>query len=113
MDVLRSNGRKPGQGFYLDRVILFDGYQISTREPTGPSSAPSVPGFGGPRGRGFAPPPGGAPPGVVSAVDSRGRDPVTNEPMDQDWRFVLWVDAIPQDFPEPEPVEPEAESDGD
>ena len=29
-------------------------------------------------------------------------DPVTLEPITDDWRFVIWVDAIMEDYPEPE-----------
>lgn len=101
MQPLRENGRKPGAGFYFDRVYLFDGQRIGGTEAPGGSSLSAASSGGGLRGRGFGP--GSTSPSApMAAGSSRNVDPITNEPMDDDWRFVLWVDAIPEDFPEPE-----------
>ena len=29
-------------------------------------------------------------------------DPVTNESIEQDWQYVIWVDVIPGEYEEPE-----------
>ena len=103
LDVLRKNGRQPGAGFYFDRVYLFDGRPLGGTETAGGGASSSLSTAGGSRGRGFGPLGGGvlsAPATVVAA--SRNLDPITNEPMDEDWRFVIWVDAIPGELPQTE-----------
>ena len=81
MDPLRANGRKPGVGFYFDRVILFDGSRVDPR-----ATAPVA----------------GGSPGGTSAVSPSRLDPLTNEPIARDWQFEIWVDAVFEDLPEEE-----------
>ncbi len=39
-------------------------------------------------------------PGGSAAGHGEGMDPVTNESTANDWRYVLWIDAILEDYPE-------------
>ena len=49
------------------------------------------------RGRGFGPSPGAT---VAKPDVPPGRlDPVTDELIDDDWEFTIWLDAIPEDYP--------------
>jgi hypothetical protein len=81
---LRTQGRVPGMGFYVDRVHLVRG------EKYAPRSA-------GPRGgRRTTPPAGRAPtPGATTPLDL---DPITNEPMTEDWEFEIYMDAVLNDY---------------
>ncbi len=119
MTRLRENGRRPGTGFYFDRVYLIEGGKVAGETAYSPSRTPTharrtVPGrnglsgggkgFPGGGGKGFRP--GGGPmpetkPAPV-AVDAGSLDAVTLEPFGQDWQFEIWVDAILQDYVEPE-----------
>ncbi len=77
LDPLRENGRKPGTGFYFDQVVLISGEKIGSSR-----------GSAKPRGRrGSAPKPQG------------GVDPITFEPLANDWRYEIWVSVILEDFP--------------
>jgi hypothetical protein len=88
MNALRKNGRQPGTGFYFDRVYLWEGAKVESK------SAPRI-------GRGVS----GT--GTVDLANLRPEDvdPVTLEPAIDDWRFVIWVDAIMEDYPESEEEE--------
>ncbi len=86
MSALRVNGRKAGLGFFFDRVYLFSGMPKRV--------------------------PGGA--GVEAGdADSAKYDPVTDEAVVEDWRFVIWVDVVPGDYPEEEVDVDEDEEGGD
>lgn len=80
MNALLRNGRRPGMGFYFDRISLFNGGRVeSVTGATGdPRRAP------GPAGRAEV-----------------FIDPVTGESSKEDWRFEIYVDVVFQDFPEP------------
>lgn len=99
MNALRENGRRPGRGFYIDRVILFEGVKVevsASAAPTGAgTTAPML--FGG-RGRAGATP--AAQPGVVSGLPPESLDPLTNEPIENDWQFVIWADVVLEEPPE-------------
>lgn len=71
---LRANGRRPGTGFYFDRVYLFDARKVTTGE---------------------------------RHYDTL--DVLTNEPVIDDWEFVIWIDAILEDYPESEEADTDAE----
>ncbi|MBI4718507.1 MAG: type IV pilus assembly protein PilM [Planctomycetes bacterium] len=75
---LKENGRKPKQGFYIDRVHIASGGKADAKTP-------------GARG--------GAKPSTAAAGTDRF-DVVTNESTDQDWRFEIYVDVITENFPE-------------
>ncbi|MGD2110459.1 MAG: type IV pilus assembly protein PilM [Phycisphaerae bacterium] len=99
MDVLRKNGRRPDTGFYFDRVYLWEGNRVETTRP-----ASARVGAGG-RGAaaGVAPAkPGDAPAsaaGTVAGLPPEDVDPITLEPIAGDWRFVIWIDAVLEDYP--------------
>lgn len=97
LPLLRA-GRKPGTGFYFDRVDLVRGGKVV---PEGSSS----PGRRGGRGA-FTPPATG---GATGAVAPSQLDPVTLEPVTDDWEFEVWVAVILQDYPGgEEPLEAES-----
>ncbi len=90
MAALRKNGRLPGTGFYFDRVYLIDGGKVS--------ETADMLDVAGRR--------------ASAASRSTGksahlRDVVTNEVIDDDWRFDIWIDVILQDYVEPEADETE------
>lgn len=103
---LREMGRRPNTGYHVDRVYLYAGYKVEV-PAAGPGAGPAagLPGAGGGRGGRFAPAPAGgvAPP----AAASRNLDPVTNEPMSDDWEFVIWADVVLEDAPASEPGDTE------
>ncbi|MBI3835047.1 MAG: type IV pilus assembly protein PilM [Planctomycetes bacterium] len=74
---LRDLGRQPDLGFYVDNIMLANGSQIG----------------GG--SRGGARTTGRAPVGT----EKTNLDPVTEEPMDDDWKFEIWTSVILADFP--------------
>jgi len=83
MNALRENGRRPETGFYFDRVFLWEGAKVESK------SAPTT-------GRGLS----GMGTVDLSNLRPEDVDPVTLEPIIEDWRFVIWVDAIMEDYPE-------------
>lgn len=95
MAALRENGRRPGTGFYFDRVFLIDGGKV-------PETADML-GVAGRRASAT---------GRSSGKTTRLVDVITNEVADDDWRFEIWIDVILQDYVEPEAEEtPEAPED--
>ncbi len=85
---LRRNGRKPGQGFYIDQVVLIEGNKIAS---TAPGPTPTVSRGGGTRG-------GAA---VAASPTAEGSvDPVTLESAANDWRFEVWASAILAELPD-------------
>ncbi len=96
MDSLRENGRRPGSGFYFDRVFLFEGVKVEVAAVGG--LAPTTPTLFGGRGRGVAT--GGGGPGVSSGLPPEKLDPLTNESIEGDWKFVIWADVICEEMPE-------------
>lgn len=98
MAALRERGRKPDTGFYIDRVYLFDGRKVVVRRGFGTtrtrtSGRTSVNPFG--RAVRTAPTPS-----VVSYVGSANLDPITNEPITDDWIYEIWMDVILEDCPD-------------
>lgn len=83
MDPLRANGRRPERGFYFDRVVLIKGEKYGSARNTRL------------RGRGGAQRGGDR----ASAIKPQDLDPVTLEPMTDDWRFEIWVTVILEDYP--------------
>ena len=75
---LRENGRKPGLGFYVDRTVVYTGGKL---EPKGAAGSR----FGG-----------RAAPGAQTEI----LDPITNEPMDNDWQFEIHADIILGEMPD-------------
>ncbi|MFQ5589780.1 MAG: type IV pilus assembly protein PilM [Phycisphaerae bacterium] len=109
MDRLRENGRQANMGFYVDRVYLIDGAKLEVpgqgstarTSGTGPRTLPvTIPVR---RGPGVA----GTQPAMTptATVDPNSLDPLTNEPIKDDWRFVIWADVILEDFPGSEDAE--------
>jgi type IV pilus assembly protein PilM len=101
MKALREAGRQPEMGFYFDRVYLIEG----TRIEIGDDAAGGA-GSRGPSGRGRFDTSG---PRGSTGADSSRLDAVTNEPLEKDWQFEIWIDAILDDYPEPESDEEEGE----
>lgn len=94
METLRKNGRRPGAGFYFDRIAMFTGGKLDLR--------------GGP-GR-----PGGFPGGAASSAASPEHlDPLTDEPRDNDYQFEIFVDVVPHDIPDELLEEDAAEEEGE
>ncbi|MGB2986133.1 MAG: pilus assembly protein PilM, partial [Phycisphaerae bacterium] len=115
MDALRKNGRRSNMGFYFDRVYLVYGSKVETK---GSSVSSSGRGSGsrvttGGRGRGLGPtaPRDGAtaPQQAAPSVHPEDLDVVTLEPIENDWRFEIWIDAILEDYPESEEAGAELE----
>jgi len=92
LDALRKNGRRPGAGFYFDRVYLIDGWKVS-----------AAPGATGARPAVRAPTPG---------ASVRQLDPLTDESIDDDYQFEVWLDVILENLPEPEETETEPPEEG-
>ncbi len=118
MDALRRNGRRPGMGFYFDRVYLVYGSKVETRGSADPARRGSIPRLsgGGRGGRTFggAGSGGGATslPAIGENVRAEDLDPVTNEPIENDWQFDLWIDAILEDYPEVDEEDVETDEEG-
>lgn len=91
MEPLRQNGRKAGEGFYIDNVVLVEAGKVEAATPGGAPRPMS--GRGTSRGATAAPP--GSAAGRFEKIDL-----VTNEPTENDWRFEIWADAILEDFAE-------------
>jgi len=104
MGALREKGQRPNMGFYFDRVYLYDGGRVQTRGG-GPRSSMRDSGMRG--GRGFGPT-GAAtgsptsPEPIAQDVSPEDLDPMTNEPIADDWQFEIWIDVILEDYPEVE-----------
>jgi hypothetical protein len=103
MDVLRRNGRRADTGFYFDRVYLNFGGKIEVRGGSRRGG-----GTGG-RGRTFG---GGSrtdssPTTVGSEVYPENLDPLTNEPIENDWEFEIWADVVLEPYPGDEMEEEE------
>ena len=90
ISTLRQNGRKPGMGFYLDRICLFNGGHVA-----------DVTGASGDTRR---------PTGATGASVNLFVDPVTGEPTKEDFRFEIYADVVFQDFPAAEEKAPESEA---
>lgn len=91
IDVVRKNGRKEGEGYYIDAASLVEGGKLDS---AGVPGAARPAGGRGPATRGGA----ATGSGIVAAVAPEKIDPVTNEPTDNDWRFEIWFDVIFEDF---------------
>jgi type IV pilus assembly protein PilM len=93
MDALRTLGRQPKTGFFIDRVYLVEGVK-GARKIAASSSAGSKGGHS-----------------HSSSTEVEGQvgklDLITNEPTDSDWQFELWADVILEDW-----VPPDQEADG-
>ncbi len=111
MNRLRELGRRPGMGFFINRVVLPTGQRLTDKPDAdaakdqrhtrqrGPSRGPAP----GQSRRGGAPAsPSGAAPELAEATYI---DAVTNESMDRDWVFTIEFDVYLTDAPEPKPEE--------
>ncbi|MCH7992977.1 MAG: type IV pilus assembly protein PilM [Planctomycetes bacterium] len=89
---LRENGRRAEKGFFFDRVYLIAGNKLRAG-----GAAP-------PMARGAFAAPGASVRSTAGAItaDAKNFDAVTLESNQDDWEFELWVDAILEDYPEPE-----------
>jgi len=92
MTPLRERGRKRGQGFYIDQVVMIESTKVSASAPAGLG-----PGAGRSGTRGGPAVPGGASTGGPGAP---GLDPVTLEPVTNDWRFEIWASVIVGELPD-------------
>jgi type IV pilus assembly protein PilM len=126
METLRKAGRQPDLGFYINRLYLVDGIQLSAeqadRRGTRGSRTPSRPS----RDRGITPPaarlpglplPGasqeaGAGPVAYNAAAAEKVDPLTGEPTGDDWRFEIAMDLILGPLPETATEEPAPDEQG-
>ncbi len=97
VDALRTNGRKPGTGFYIDRVWITQG---------GKGELPKRGGVGSHQGR----------PDSADEKSAKDFDPVTGESAAEDWVYRIWADVIFKDFAPPEEAaaeeQPEKGDDG-
>ena len=95
MDVLRRNGRRPDTGFYFDRVYLNFGGKVEVK-----GGSRRAGGTGG-RGRTFGA--GGRTDSPATSAGSEAYpedlDPLTNEPIENDWEFEIWADVVLEDYP--------------
>ena len=86
MSELRKNGRRPDTGLYFDRVYLYDARKVEVSDAVA--------------GRDRA---------MGGTVSPEALDVRTNEPIEDDWQFEIWIDAIPENLPESEVEEAETE----
>lgn len=122
MQRLREVGRRPGRGFFFDRVYLaqsgkYTPVEHDERRGTTYTTGRDVPAMtskGGAGGKGMAMGgKGGGPIGVtepsapsapsardLSATEVAMIDPVTEESMSNDWEFKIYLDVILEDLPE-------------
>ena len=114
MKNLKTNGRRPEQGFYVNRVFLVDGQQVGAAEGV-PSGAPTARRSGGggsrrstadhrgPRGRAGRAAASAAPVDVeFDPLLAQALDPLTGEPIADDWRFEVVMDIILEDLSDEE-----------
>ncbi|MCH7527599.1 MAG: type IV pilus assembly protein PilM [Planctomycetes bacterium] len=106
MRALRTQGRQPEQGFYINRVVMIDGWAF-TEKPKGGGRPPGRGGRGGSGGKGRSRG-GGGQPSSPPATGNKLYDPVTDESMKDDWFFRLQLDVVLADLPEPETDEKES-----
>jgi len=108
-DPLRRNGRRPDLGFYFDRVHVISGHRYepergqrgtSASRPSAPTAQPR-PASGG-RGLPGGPSPKGQPGGSIASRPGGAPtlDVLTDEPIDQDWQFEIWVEVILGEMPD-------------
>lgn len=95
VDKLRENGRKPGLGFYFDRIAVAAGNKLATELEAAASSF-------------------GRPGGARATDETLKFDPLTGESLLDDWEFSVNADVILEDIPEKfleveEPAEEPAE----
>lgn len=97
-------GRKPGAGFYVNRVGVTGAEAATTSgTSTGRTTTRS-------RGRGRGRGTGGEEDTTTVVVDTTV-DPLTGEPVTDDWSFVITLDVVLNDLPE-KPEEPQDLSGG-
>jgi len=85
---LRQAGRKPGMGFYFDRIAIYRGEKVELKRALGKSERSRFSG----RSRSA----NGA--GDWEPIDAL--DPITYESRKDDWRFDIYIDVIMEDYPE-------------
>ncbi len=100
MSALRHAGRRPNTGFYFDHVSLIAGEKVGGSSRPGATGRKSL-------GR------SGLRPGAGTGSSSTGLgddvvlppediDPVTLEPIVDDWEFEVWISVILEDYPQSE-----------
>jgi hypothetical protein len=125
---LREEGRKPGQGFFINRVVLTRGSELvnvdesketptgwnkdkEKEKPTGRASGRSSSSSSRSTSRGRFIDPKRGQKQVDAGPTAEFYEGMTHEPMDSDWAFTVVCDVLLNDYPEPEPEE-EAPADG-
>ena len=114
LEPLRRNGRRPGAGFYFDRVYLLRGEKVqASRVGQAGAAMWGSKGRGGAGGRG-TPFSGGASRqgGRMIARDPAILDPLTDESVLDDMEFEIWVDAFMEDYENVAPAEEDAKDEG-
>ena len=108
LPALRENGRKPGQGFYIDRAHLMFGTRfVPTEEGFKREFGSAAASPGTFRQQEVVPIPKDAP------RDAYRVDPLTAEELDKDWQLEIWCDVILEDLPQDYIDRMEAEKNAD
>lgn len=99
---LLKNGRAKGLGFYIDHAVVLDANKVTATLAVGNRGGPTRTRRGGTEAVAS---------GVGSATPAGSLDPVTLEPVTNDWRFEIMASAIIGDPPQTEPSEDESAED--
>jgi hypothetical protein len=100
-DNLRTLGRRPGTGFYINRVVQTSNVRLAPVAPTVPTTPKDGTDTTG-RGRGLGSGRGGRgsePQPTGPTGSGNYYDPLTEEVMDTDWVFVLNIEVVLEDLP--------------
>ncbi|HNQ24530.1 MAG TPA: type IV pilus assembly protein PilM [Phycisphaerae bacterium] len=103
MQNLRKNGRRPGTGFFINRVHLLEARRVAADSVRGEGAG--IPGRGGRGVDDLA-----DVTAVAPTAEAGTLDPITNEPILEDWEFFIQFDVVMEDFPQPEGEEAEGEA---
>ncbi len=87
---IKMRGQQPGQGFFVNRVVITGGRDLADRDEKKPPTGRRPP-------RGRRPPSTKKPPAGAEKYD-----PITDEPMGNDWVFEMKLDVVLRDLPEKE-----------
>ncbi len=126
MQRLRELGRPPGEGFFINRVVLVSGEPLvrgaadSDKRKDERQKGPGRGAGRGSRGTGSKAGSRGNPGRFGGRFGQTGEqeddteeatyiDPVTDESMDADWVFTVEFDVVLSDYPEPEEEEEDAD----
>ncbi|MCH7883834.1 MAG: type IV pilus assembly protein PilM [Planctomycetes bacterium] len=92
MTALRQAGRRPDTGFYFDQVSLISGEKVGSASRPGAMGRSSSGRSG--RGSGVS-----SKSGLNPALPPESVDPLTFEPIVDDWEFEVWISVIFEDYP--------------